>query len=159
MPPKRKPAAALRASGSRHYTKAQLEEREESEVQVPDALKENISPPSYLTGTLVDEFNELAPTLSAMGVLTALDVDTLAVFLIARKNYIRASNKLTPAVASGNARDADRWSAVQDRFLKQMRNAASDLGLTVTSRCNLNVAPPATVKTDSEEADLFGEDC
>lgn len=159
MPPNRKPAAALRASGSRHYTKAQLDEREKSEVQVPDALKENITPPSYLTGTLVEEFNALSPTLSAMGVLTALDVDTLAQFLIARKNYIRTTNKLTPAITTGNARDADRWSAMQDRFLKQMRNAAADLGLTVSSRCNLNVAPPATVKTDSEEVDLFGEDC
>ena len=158
MPPNRKPAAALRANGSRHYSKAQLDEREKSEVQVPDALKENIAPPSYLTGTLVEEFNELAPALSAMGVLTALDVDTLAQFLIARKNYIRTTNKLTPAITAGNARDADRWSTMQDRFLKQMRNAAADLGLTVSSRCNLNVAPPATVKTDSEEVDLFGED-
>lgn len=158
MPPKRQPAAALRASGSRHYSKAQLDEREESEVHVPDELKLNISPPSYLTGTLVDEFNELAPTLSAMGVLTALDVDTLAVYLIAKKNYIRASNRLTPAVVTGNARDADRWSAMQDRFLKQMRNAAADLGLTVSSRCNLNVTPPAQPDADSEGDDLFGDD-
>ena len=158
MPPKRKPTEALRTSGSRHYTKAQLAEREKSEVHVPDELKSNISPPTYLTGTLVNEFNELAPTLSEMGVLTALDVDTLAQFIIARKNYIRTTNKLTPAIAAGNARDADRWSAMQDRFLKQMRNAAADLGLTVSSRFSLNVNPPAQQETDSEEDDLFGKD-
>ena len=157
MPPKRKPAAALRASGSRHYTKAELDARENAEIKIPDEYNQSIAPPTYLTGTLIKEFNSLAPTLEAMGVLTYLDADTLAQFIIARKNYIRTTNNLIPAINAGNARDADRWSAMQDRFLRQMRAAAADLGLTVTSRCNLNVRPIEPT-TPCEEVDLFGDD-
>ena len=43
------------------------------------------------------------------------------------------SKRLDPVEA------ADEWSRVQDRYFKQARACASDLGLTVTSRCRLTV--------------------
>lgn len=157
MPPKRQPVSALRASGSRHYSQAQLEEREAREIKVP--LTASIDPPTYLTSGLADKFRKLSPLLVQMGVLTHLDADGLARYLIAESNYLRATNRLTSAMNAGNSREADRWSAMQDRFFRQCRAAASDLGLTVSSRCSLELPQVFVPDAPSgEERDLFGDD-
>lgn len=157
MPRKRQSVAALRASGSRHYTKAQLQEREAKEVKAPPAKQ--LAPPSYLSQSLKVKFEALAPILIRMGVLTAVDGDGLARYLISEQNYLRATNRLTAAMNTGNTAESDKWSAIQDRFFRQCRSAGSDLGLTVSGRCSL-VLPPGyeAQEATEEEADLFGED-
>lgn len=157
MPRKRQSVAALRASGSRHYSKAQLQEREAQEVKAPPV--ERLPPPIYLPPSLRAKFEQLAPVLIRMGVLTSLDADGLARYLIAEQNYLRATNRLTAAMNAGNTAEADKWSAIQDRFFRQCRAAGSDLGLTVSGRCSL-VLPPgyAAEEAPGEEADLFGDD-
>lgn len=153
----RKPVAALRASGSRHYSKQQLEEREAREVKAPPAKE--LAPPVYLTESQARKFRELAPILISMGVLSSLDADGLARYLIAEQNYLRATNRLTQAMNAGNTAEADKWSAMQDRFFRQCRAAGSDLGLTVSGRARLEL-PPGYEPEDmeGEEADLFGDD-
>lgn len=80
-------------------------------------------------------------------------------YLVAKSNYIRATNRLTAAINSGNTREADTWSAIQDRFYRQCRSAGSDLGLTVSGRCALALpAGYAAESRDAEEDDLFGSD-
>ena len=157
MPRKPQPVAVLKANGSRHYSKAQLEQREAGEIKPP--VVKSLEPPSYLSGSLAKEFRELAPILIKMGVLTAVDADGLARYLVAKNNYIRASNRLTAAINSGNTREAGTWSAIQDRFFRQCRSAGGDLGLTVTGRCALSIpAEFADERGDAEEDDLFGND-
>lgn len=157
MPPKRQPVASLRAKGSRHYTKAQLEEREAREIQAPPA--QELDPPSYLPASLAKKFRELSPVLIRMGVLTSLDADGLARYLLAEQHYLRATNRLTAAMNAGNPDDSQKWSAMQDRFFRQCRSAAADLCLTVSSRCSLELPPGSTARETSEkEADLFGDD-
>lgn len=157
MPRKRQPVAALRASGSRHYTKAELEEREAREPKAPPVA--NLEPPSYLPQSLAAKFRKLAPILIRMGILTSLDADGLARYLIAEQNYLRATNRLTAAMNTGNTAEADKWSAIQDRFFRQCRSAGSDLGLTVTGRCGLELPPGfADEEAPGEEGDLFGDD-
>lgn len=157
MPRKPQPVAVLKANGSRHYSKEQLEQREAGEIKAP-AVK-SLEPPSYLSGNLADEFRKLSPILIKMGVLTAVDADGLARYLVAKSNYIRASNRLTAAINSGNTREADTWSAIQDRFFRQCRSAGSDLGLTVTGRCALSIPQKyMDERGDAEEDDLFGSD-
>lgn len=157
MPRNRKPVAALRANGSRHYSKAQLEEREAREPKVPPVT--TLEPPSYLTQSLAAKFRKLAPILIRMGVLTSLDADGLARYLIAEQNYLRATNRLTAAMNTGNTAETDKWSAIQDRFFRQCRSAGSDLGLTVTGRCSLELPPGyADEEAPGEEGDLFGDD-
>lgn len=157
MPPKRQPVASLRAKGSRHYTKAQLEEREAREIKAPPA--QELDPPSYLPATLAKKFRELAPVLIRMGVLTSLDADGLARYLLAEQNYLRATNRLTAAMNAGNTDESQKWAAIQDRFFRQCRAAGSDLGLTVSSRCSLELPPGSAAGEDAEkEADLFGDD-
>ena len=157
MPRKRQPVAALRASGSRHYSKAQLEAREAQEVKAP--LVKELEPPAYLTSSLAEKFRKLAPVLIRIGVLTSLDADGLARYLIAEQNYLRATNRLTAAMNAGNAVETDKWSAIQDRFFRQCRAAGADLGLTVSGRCGLELPPGcADAESPGEETDLYGDD-
>ena len=151
-----KPVAALRAGGSRHYSKQQLDEREAREVKAPPA--KDLAPPVYLTEIQAKKFRELAPILISMGVLSSLDADGLARDLIAEQNYLRATNRLTKAMNIGNTAEADKWSAMQDQFFRQCRTAGSDLGLTVSGRARLKLSlgyKPEDL--DGEEADLFGD--
>ena len=155
MPAKKKPVAVLEAGGSRHYTKDELEERRAREVQAPET--EKVKAPSYITGGLLREFNQLAPVLVQMGVLSSVDGDVLGQYLIAKQQYISATNQVTMALKSGSLANTDKWSAIQDRFFKQCRRCAQELGLTVSSRANMLL--PQTVDTDGisdEEADMFG---
>lgn len=157
MSRRRQSVAALRASGSRHYSKDELEQREALEPKPPKV--KSLDPPMYLQPSLAEKFRKLAPVLINMGVLTSLDADGLARYLIAEQNYLRATNRLTSAMNAGNTAEADKWSAIQDRFFRQCRAAGSDLGLTVSGRASL-VLPPGydPEEASEEEADLFGDD-
>ena len=153
----RTPVAVLRASGSRHYSKPQLEERERGEIKPPTV--KILDPPPYLPPTLAGKFRQLAPVLIKMGVLTSVDGDCLARYLIAESNYLRATKHLNSAMNAGNTAEADKWSAIQDRFFRQCRSAGGDLGLTVSGRGRLEL--PAGFEPEEapgEEADLFGDD-
>lgn len=151
----KKSVAALRASGSRHYSKAKLAEREAQEVKAPPVT--SLDPPSYLPASLAEKFRKLAPVLICMGVLSEIDGDCLARYLIAESNYLRVTSRLTSALNTGNLQDADKWSAMQDRFFKQCRAAGSDLGLTVTGRCRLVLPEGITKEGEYGEGDLFGD--
>jgi len=156
MPRKKQPVATLRANGSRHYRNDVLDEREAREPKIPPVSE--LPPPSYLPKSLADKFNKLAPILLRAGILTAVDADGLARYLIAEQNYLRATNRLTAAMNAGNTAEADKWSAIQDRFFRQCRAAGSDLGLTVTGRCSIVLPPGCTMEeAPGEEADLFGD--
>lgn len=156
MARKRQTVAALRATGSRHYSKAQLAEREAREVKAPPA--EELPPPDYLPASLAKKFRVLAPVLIRMGILTALDGDGLARYLIAEHNYLHATKQLMDAMKAGTAAEADRWSAIQDRFFRQCRSAGADLGLTVSGRCRLELpGGQAVEEVSGEEAELFGD--
>lgn len=148
----RRPTALLRASGSRHYTKAELARREAAEPKLPIPAK--VLPPKYLPVTLRPKFDEIAGALTAVGVMSELDGDGLARYLLAEANYVRATSRLTSALNTGDLNDATRLAAMQDRFFRQCRTAGADLGLTVSSRCAL-VLPP--LPEGGEGDDLFGD--
>ena len=156
MPAKKKPVAVLEAEGSRHYTKDELEERRAREVQAPET--ETVKAPNYITGGLLKEFNKLAPVLVKMGVLSSVDGDVLGQYLIAKQQYVSATNQVTMALRNGSIASVEKWSAVQDRFFKQCRRCAQELGLTVSARANMLL--PQSIDTSGisdEEASMFGE--
>ena len=83
--------------------------------------------------------------------------DVLARYLIARQQYVHATNEVTKALAGGTLSNVEKWSVVQDRFFKQVRASAAELGLSVSSRANLLLpAVFAADDTSPEEADMFG---
>lgn len=152
MARRRQPVAVLRCSGSRHYSKAELAAREAAELR--PARAEGVKPPPYLPESLRGKFDEVAQALAGLGVMTELDGDGVARYLLAEANYLRLSVRLTAAMNAGNIDAAYKLSSMQDRFFRQCRAAANDLGLTISSRCGLLVPPQADRR---EEDELFGD--
>lgn len=158
MPTPKRSVAQLRASGSRHYSQAELAEREAREVKVPAAdaaLQESSIPaPEWLPDSLRGRFAELAAILESMHLMTILDADTLGRYLVAENSYKRATNQLNAAFSRGDAAEAQKWSSVQDRFFNQCRAIGDDLGMSVSARCRLET-PPVAAEAEPD-ADLFG---
>ena len=101
-----------------------------------------IAAPAYLDASLRERFEALAPDLAAMGTLTALDVDSLARYVISENEYLRVSRLTMAAIARGDAAEADKWASCQDRLLKQCMNAGAEFGLTPSSRRARGLLPP-----------------
>ena len=153
MARRKQPVAVLRASGSRHYSKDALAAREAAEPKL--ARTAQIKPPPYLPASLREKFGEVAKVLTGLGVMAEVDADGLARYLLAEANYLRLSVRLTAAMNAGNLDAAYKLSSMQDRFFRQCRAAANDLGLTISSRCGLLV-PPRQDGTEPDD-DLFGD--
>lgn len=146
---KKEPISLLEAKGKSHLTKAEKDERGRSEVK-PTGFKQ-VRPPDWLPTNLRKEFNAYSRQLVALGIFTPLDRDTLARYMVAHEVYLKALNYVQEAISSGESGDAVKWSTVQNRYFAQCRECASDLGLTISSRCKL-VVPQ---KEDPAEGDPF----
>ncbi|MEE6450518.1 phage terminase small subunit P27 family [Gottfriedia acidiceleris] len=146
----RQPIDLLVFKGKKNLTKSEIQERKDQEVKAPS---DKVKAPAYLSKELKREFKKIADELLQIGIMTNLDVDALARFLIARNMYVKISTQLMeldPLEA-----DFDTLVAHQYKFFKQSRSAASDLGLTISSRCKL-VIPKKEEKELTEEEKLFG---
>jgi len=146
----RQPINLIEAKGRKHLTKAEIEERKKSEIQAPS---DKIRAPSYLDKELKKEFNKLAKELKEVGIMTNLDVDALARFIIAKKMYVDITEKIVNN--PGLLLDKD-IVGVQDKLFKQCRASAGDLGLTISSRCKLAVPKPEK-KEPTEFEKKFGD--
>lgn len=147
----REPINLLKAKARKHLTKAEIEERQENEVKAPS---DKIRAPSYLTDDLKREFNILAKQLIDVGIMTNLDVDALARFIIARSMYITLSMQI---IKQPNILMSDKYPQIainQDKAFKQCSASARDLGLTISSRCKL-IAPKAEIGKDDEISEMF----
>ena len=137
MSGRRQPVEILQFTGKKHLTKKEIEQRKQTEVH---AESDNIIPPSYLKAKQKVEFTKIADELIKIGIMSNLDCDALAQYIIARGNYIKFSkivNKLPANI--GYLVAIDKATAVQDRMFKQCQSAARELGLTISSRCKLVV--------------------
>ena len=134
-------AAAIRAKGKSHISKKDLENREKKE---PKVNLPNTKPPGYLTTKEQrNQFNDLAQKLKTIGesFFTELDVDTLARYVLAREQYVTCNKKLRSLSGKGEFGSKAFESALraQSKAFDQCRACASDLGLSVTSRCRIEV--------------------
>lgn len=141
----RQPIKLVMEKGKKHLTKQEIEEREKTEIVV--AYKD-VKPPTYLSQKQKKEFVELADKLVGIGIMTELDEDCLARYLISRDNYIRFTKLLNKSFREANSKkNIDKLPKIeekiesyliqQDRAFKQCRASASDLGLSISSRCRL----------------------
>ena len=136
MPKQREPVDMVIAKGRKHFTKKDIEERRAKELDVPF---KNVLAPKYLTKQQKKEFYDIAYKLLEIGVMTELDEDALARYLLVKDEYLIYSQCVMELLAKGNIVDASSFSNIKDKLFKQVRSAASDLGLTITSRCKLVV--------------------
>lgn len=146
----KQPIELIIAKGKKHLTKAEIEERRETEVKVNFT---DVKPPEYLTDEQKQEFIRISKILLDVGIISELDEDCLAHYLIANTNYIEytiklrfLNEKLLKARKAEMKRqielEIDKYLIYQDRALKQCRACANDLGLSISSRCKLVMPPP-----------------
>ena len=133
----RQPTALVELKGKKHFTKAELEERKNAEV---DADTDNIVPPDYLTKKQAGEFFALADELKRCEIMTNLDCDALARFIVARSDYadyVKLVRSIPKTVDNlQELKEADKLK--RGAFL-DCNTAAKELGMTISSRCKLVV--------------------
>lgn len=153
----REPVDLVVLKGKKHLTKAEIEERKAKEIKAPH---DKVRAPTYLPKDLRREFKKISDELIRIEIMSNLDIDALARFLIARKMYIEITNALLEVNPleemvdvkkdkEGNIISENTYTVSnnvysdllinQDKLFKQCRQASGDLGLTITSRCRLVV--------------------
>lgn len=148
MAGKRQPTDVVIANGRKHLSRAEEAERRAGEVKVSPA--KTAKPPKWLLEELKPDFRRLGKRLIAAGLYTELDADTLGRYLVAQHQWELATDEVEKALAEIDPEEAEDWSRIQDRYFKQTRACANDMGLTMTSRCRLVV--PDTGKQATEDS-------
>ena len=147
----RQPVDLLLVKGKKHLTKKEIEKRRAQEVKAP---ADKIEAPAYLPKNLRKEFNRLADELVGIKIMTNLDCEALARFVISEYNYQRVTKQIL-RVGVANPEFGDLLLH-QEKLFKMARQAASDLGLTISSRCKL-VAPKQDKTKEENPVDrMFG---
>lgn len=146
MSGQRQPIELVIAKGKKNLTKAEIQERIDSEVK---PIVDNITAPDYLTKKQKDEFNRISNQLMKLKIMGETDVDALARYIVANDFYINAVKQLRKTEVKNNPDWFEKWSKIQERYFKQCRSSANDLGLSISSRCKLVV--PATKEPPKKE--------
>lgn len=136
MAGQRLPLEVIQARGAKHLTKAEIEERQEREIK---PITDNIEAPSYLTKKQKTEFDTIAAQLKKLNILGETDVDALARYVVANTFYIQAVKKLRKKEVMDDSNLFFSWTNIEEKYFKQCRLAANDLGLSISSRCKLVV--------------------
>ena len=147
----RQPLSVIQGKGkSNHITKAEAKKRKAQE----DALRgktDQIEAPSYLTKKQKDEFYKIAHELMRLDILSNLDVDFLARYIDSKTEYEKVTRALRAIRKPTD--DLEKYTALRinrPTFFNECKAAASELGLSITSRLKL-VIP----KTEEEEVSEF----
>lgn len=137
MAGQRQPISLIEAKGKAHFTKAQIEERKNSEVKVE---ADNIVPPEYLTEKQTTEFMTLADELQRCNIMTNLDCDALARFVVAKGDYAEYV-KLVKSIPKNidNLSALGKADKLKRGAFADCNTAAKELGMTISSRCKLVV--------------------
>lgn len=145
----RQPTALVEAKGKKHLTKAETAQRKKREptLSAPSKGKgSKIRAPSWLPKCLQEDFNDLRTQLVAVGIFARMDRDTLGRYLIVQHQFAAAMQRLNDALDSGDEEACAVWGREQERAFRQARACATDLGLTISSRCKLVLPEGAKAK-------------
>ena len=166
----RQPIELVIAKGRKNLTKAEIKERRASEVT---PATDGIEPPGYLTAAQKKHFVKLAGQLQKIKIMGETDCDTLARYVVAETQYQAAVKELRKLAKDRPKKDdprfeelADYYRAIetwyaaqdvadrrQDKYFKQASALARDLGLTISSRCKLQVP----VKEEAPKVNKFAQ--
>lgn len=130
----REPIDLIIAKGKKNLTKKEIEERRAQEVKAPN---DKVEPPSYLPEELKEEFNRIANELIEIGIMSNLDCEALARFIVSESQYQKVSERIIKTKTIGPT--YMKLIKTQEKLFKMARQAANDLGLTISSRCKLVV--------------------
>lgn len=146
MAGQRIPIELIQARGSKHLTKAEIQERQDKEIK---PITDNIIAPDYLTKKQKDEFYKIADQLKKLKIMGETDVDALARYIVANDFYVNAVKQMRKKDVRSDPYMFESWSKIQERYYKQCRSSANDLGLSISSRCKLVV--PETKKESPKQ--------
>lgn len=146
----RQPIELVIAKGKKNLTKAEIEARRASE---PKPCTDGIAAPAYLTAAQKKHFNKLAAQLQKIKILGETDSEQLARYVTAETLYEQAvKDQRKLAKDRPEPGDPDYYAKLeswytfqdivdrrQDKYFKQATTAARELGLTISSRCKLQV--------------------
>lgn len=135
----RQPIELVVAKGKKHLTKSEIEQRRNSEVK---ANADKIKPPKNLTKDEKKEFKKISNELIEIGIMSNLDCNSLGMYIRSYGNYVKVSDRLMDIDPLDNFEEYNKLSILEDRYTKQCRSHAIDLGLTISSRCKLVVPKP-----------------
>lgn len=161
----KQPLTVIQGKGrSNHITKDEAKKRMQHEEKMRGPT-ENIEPPKYLTAAQKKEFIEIADKLVVLDIFSELDVDALARYLDSKYQYIDIVKDMRKMKATITIVDEEtgkksvfanedypKLARVKKGLFSECRSAASDLGLTITSRLKL-VIPESTQKPVLSEAE------
>lgn len=147
----RQPIDLVLYKGKKHLTKAEIEERKAREVK---AKSDAIEPPSYLPKKLKDEFNRIATELKDIGIMSNLDCEALAHFVVAEHQWQKVTKELLKC-KEVDEKYMDLLRS-QEKIFKMARQAANDLGLTISSRCKLVIPKEEEEKPPSKWEKFMG---
>lgn len=162
----RQPTDLLVLKGKKHLTKEEIKERKNSEISAPN---DDIKPQNYLNKSEKREFNRISKELLKTGIISNLDIDSLSFFIKTRSEYLKLTKEIeirdpvkiiqVPEkdekgfkIGMKDVYVVDETYAdllkLQLKVVETCRKIASDLGLSITSRCRL-VVP--TAKEEKKE--------
>lgn len=138
--PAKLPQNVIEMRDRSHQTKAEKAERHASEPKT-ERVKQ-VRAPVWLPEHLRDEFAKLGRELNEVGLLSKLDFDILARYLMSRDAWVAAHLKARDALDMDDAKEAGTWSRVARTYFDQCQQCANSMGLTISSRCRLVVPKP-----------------
>lgn len=132
----RQPIQVVKANGRKNLTIAETKKREKQEIQ---PITDNIIAPDILNKKQALEFYKISEQLEKLGIMGETDVDALARYIIAKDLYEHTVKQMRKTDVKNDPIQLEAWSKLQERYFKQCRQCANDLGLTISSRCRLVV--------------------
>ena len=164
----------LHAKGRKHLTKAEIENRKQTEIKAAD---DQVLPPTYLNAKQKKRFKAIAQELLDLKIISNLDCDALARLIIVEEEFI-AINKLlkkTPLMIKRKVLlyetkegepvykefeemtvnpEYDKLQIMRGRAYKECRQGAGDFGLTISHRMRL-VVPRAAEPPKENKFEQF----
>ncbi len=113
------------------------------------------SPPDHLDEAAAAKFTEMAALLARHGVMTGLDVATLARYVVIWRRWLEAEDEVKrrgPVVktVAGNIIQ-NPFLALANKCLAQMGQIESEFGLTPSGRTRIRMAEPAEPRDPFED--------
>lgn len=152
MAGQRIPLEVVQARGAKHLTKAEIKERQEREIK---PITDNIIAPTYLTKKQSEEFYRIADQLKKLKIMGETDVDALGRYIVANDFYINAVKQMRKTDVRSDPVRFEAWAKIQERYFKQCRSSANDLGLSISSRCKLVVPKTETPPPKENKFKVF----
>ncbi len=155
--PKPTPTAILKLRGSTLVTKR----RKEREVKGPAGAPDR---PDWLDDEAKSAWDDVAPLLEAMGVLTRIDGNALARYcrLWSRwrkaEAFIQEKGEMYPLRGDdGQVKYFQQWPqvAIANKLAQQLTRLEAEFGMTPSARARPQVAPARTQSSDNSKERFF----